>query len=247
MANSSTESGATPASHGSPSLLSRFIGIVTSPKATFEAVVAHPKWLGMLALVTIIVAAGVSLPLMTEAGRRAQLDQQVDAMESFGVQVTDEAYARMEQGTRMAAITTFISILVVGPLMSLIIAGILFGVFTALMGGQASFKQLFAVYVHSTAITAVAQIFMGPLNYFRGSMASATNLAVLLPMIDERSFLGRLFGMIDLFWIWWLILLAIGLGVLYKRRTQSVAYGLFGIYAVCIVLLAAGMSMFGRS
>lgn len=229
------------------SLISRFIGVVTSPKETFQAVVAHPKWLGMLALVTIIVAAGVSLPLTTEAGRRAQLDQQVDAMENFGVQVTDEMYARMAEGTRNAAITTFISILVAGPVMSVIIAGILFGVFTVLMGGQASFKQLFAVYVHSTAITAVAQLFMGPLNYFRGSMTSATNLAVFLPMLDERSFIGRLLGMIDLFWIWWLILLAIGLGVLYRRKTQAIATALFGVYAVCIVLIAAVMSMFGRS
>jgi hypothetical protein len=78
-------------------------------------------------------------------------------------------------------------------------------------------------------------------------MASATNLAVLLPMLDEKSFIGRLFGMIDLFWIWWLIVLAIGLGVLYKRRTQPIAFALFGVYAVCIVAIAAVMSMFGRS
>jgi hypothetical protein len=244
MANNVVQSGATPAPL---SLVSRFIGIVTSPKATFQAVVAHPKWLGMLVLVTLIVAGGVTLPLTTEAGRRAQLDQQVDAMENFGVQVTDEMYARMEQGTRTAAITTFISILVIGPIMSLIIGGILFGVFTIFMGGQAPFKTFFAVYVHSTVITAVAQIFMGPFNFFRGSMASATNLAVLLPMLDERSFIGRLFGMIDLFWIWWLILLAMGLGVLYRRRTQPIAFALFGIYAVCIVAIAAVMSMFGRS
>jgi len=247
MANNVAETGATSASQGSLSLLSRFIGIVTSPKATFQAVVAYPKWFGMLALVTLIVAVGVTLPLTTEAGRRAQLDQQVDAMENFGVQVTDEMYARMEEGSRRAAITTFISILVAGPVMSVILGGILFGVFTIFMGGQASFKTFFAVYVHSTVITAVAQIFMGPFNYFRGSMSSATNLAVLLPMLDEKSFIGRLFGLIDLFWIWWLVVLAIGLGVLYRRRTQSIAFALFGVYVVCIVLIAAVMSMFGRS
>jgi len=247
MANNVAESGATPASQGSLSLVSRFIGIVTSPKATFQAVVAHPTWFGMLVLVTLIVAVGVTMPLTTEAGRRAQLDQQVDAMENFGVQVTDEMYTRMEQGSRRAPITTFISILVVGPIMSLIIGGILFGVFTIFMGGQASFKTFFAVYVHSTVVTAAPQFLLGPFNYFRGSMTSATNLAVLLPMLDERSFIGRLFGMIDLFWIWWLIVLAIGLGVLYRRRTQGIAFALFGVYAVCIVAIAAVMSMFGRS
>ncbi len=66
-------------------------------------------------------------------------------------------------------------------------------------------------------------------------------------MLDEQSFIGRLFGMIDLFWIWWFAVLSIGLAVLYRRKTQSVAIGLFGFYAVAIVCLAAIMSMFGRS
>ena len=81
-------------------LLSRFIGVVTSPKATFEAVVAQPRWLGMLALVTIIVALGVSLPMTTEAGRQAALDNNVRQMENFGMQVNDEMYANMAKGMR---------------------------------------------------------------------------------------------------------------------------------------------------
>jgi Yip1 domain len=151
----------------------------------------------------------------------------------------------MQQSMRFAAIQTFAVILVAGPLMSIVIAGILFGVFTV-TGGQATFKQLFSVYVHSTVITAAAQLFIGPLNYFRESMSSATNLGIL-NLVHETSFLGRLLGMIDLFWIWWLVVLAIGLGVLYRRRTQSVALGLFGVYFVGILLVAAVMSMFGRS
>ncbi len=38
------------------SLVARFIGVITSPKATFQSVVAHPKWLGMLALTTVLMA-----------------------------------------------------------------------------------------------------------------------------------------------------------------------------------------------
>lgn len=244
MTNPSTEPGAVAAPMG---LLSRFVGVVTSPKETFQSVVAHPKWFGMLALVTVIVAVCVSLPMTTEAGRQAALDNNVRQMENFGLQVTDEMYANMAKGMRFAVYQTFFSVLFVGPIITVIIAGILFGVFAVLMGGQATFKQLFAVYVHSTVLSAVGQLFTGPLNYFRGSMSSATNLAVLLPMIDEHSFLGRLFGMIDLFIVWWLVALAIGLGVLYRRRTQPLAIGLFGVYVVIILAAAAVMSAFGRS
>jgi hypothetical protein len=244
MTNPTTDAGANVAPMG---LLSRFVGVITSPKATFQAVAAHPKWFGMLALVTIVVAICVSLPMTTEAGRQAALDNNVRQMENFGMQVNDEMYANMQRSMRFAVYQTFFSVLIVGPIISVIIAGILYGVFAVLMGGQATFKQLFAVYVHSTAISAAGQLFTGPLNYFRGSMSSATNLAVVLPMIDETSFIGRLLGMIDIFLVWWVVLLAIGLGVLYRRRTQPIAIGLFGVYAVIILVAAAVMSAFGRT
>jgi hypothetical protein len=244
MTNPTTDAGATVAPMG---LLSRFVGVITSPKATFQAVAAHPRWFGMLALVTIVVAIFVSLPLTTEAGRQAALDNNVRQMESFGVQVNDQMYANMAKSMRFAVYQTFFSILCVGPIISVIVAGILYGVFAVLMGGQATFKQLFAVYVHSTVISAAGQLFTGPLNYVRGSMTSATNLAVMLPMIDEHSFIGRLLGMIDLFLVWWLVLLAIGLGVLYRRRTQPIAIGLFAVYVVIILAAAAVMSAFGRT
>jgi hypothetical protein len=73
-------------------------------------------------------------------------------------------------------------------------------------------------------------------------MSSATSLGVLLPMFDDASFLGKLLGMIDLFVIWWLIVLAMGLAVLYRRRTQPIAMTLFGIYALIAVGVAAFMS-----
>ena len=244
MASTSAATGA--AAPAPQSLLSRFVGVITSPKATFEAVTAHPKWFGMLALVTLIVAICVSLPMTTQAGRDAALDNQVRQMENFGMQVSDEMYAQMSQRMWIAPYQTFASILIASPIITVILAGILFGVFTA-MGGQATFKQLFSVYVHSTVISALAQLFMGPLNYFRGSVSSATNLAVLLPMIDESSFVGRLLGMVDLFIIWWLVALAIGLAVLYRRHTQPIAITLMSVYVVIIVCLAAIMSALGGS
>jgi hypothetical protein len=245
MANTSFEGGAAPASRPPMPLVSRFIGIITSPKATFEAVVAHPRWFGMLAVTTLIIAIGVSLPLTTEGGQQSQLDQQVRFMEGFGAQIGDEQYAAMQQQARYAAVSSFVFTVLAGPVLTLIGAGILFGVF-AVMGGQATFKQIFAVYVHAGVVMAAAQLFLGPLNYFRQSMTSATNLGVL-NLVDEASFAGRLLGMIDLFWIWFFVVLAIGLAVLYKRRTQPIAITLFAVYGVFALLLATVMNMFGRS
>ena len=59
--------------------VARFIGVITAPRDTFGSVAASPKWFGMLALTTVIVAVFTALPMTTAAGRQAALDQQVAA------------------------------------------------------------------------------------------------------------------------------------------------------------------------
>jgi hypothetical protein len=223
-------------------VFSRFIGVITAPRATFENVAAHPKILGMLLLTASLSAFGAALPMTTAAGKQAAIDRQVQAVESFGMTVSDEMYAGFQKGTAMMPYTTGGSVLVFTPIMVAVMAGILFAVYNGAMGGEARYKQIYAVVVHSGVIGALQQLFSGPLNYFRGSVSSPTSFGALMPMVDEKSFIGRLLGMIDIFTIWSVLVLAIGLGVLYRRKTQPTAITLFAIYAVIIVCIAAFMS-----
>lgn len=220
-------------------VFSRFIGIITSPRSTFQNVVARPSWLGMYLLTAFIIAIFAALPMTTDAGRQATLDQQVSQMEAFGMEVSDEMYEQMRQRTQYAAYTTAVTVLFGSLVVSLILAAILWAVFNAALGGDATYKQILAVLIHAGVISALGQMFTGPINYFRGAVTSATSLGALLPIFDDQSFLGKLFGMIDIFIVWWLIVLAMGLAVLYRRRTQPIAYTLFGIYALIIVAIAA--------
>jgi hypothetical protein len=228
-------------------LLARFIGVITSPRDTFASVAAHPKWFGMLALTTVIIAGFSALPMTTEAGRQAAIDQQVTQMQSFGMTITDQMYESLEKNSGRMPYTTGISVLVVSPIVVLIIAGILFAIFNAALGGEASFKQVFAVLVHAGAVSALSTIFSGTMNYFRGTIGSAANLGVLLPMLPENSFAGRLLGMIDIFLIWYIVVLAIGLAVLYRRRTQPIVISLLTVYAVIAIVVALIKSRLGAS
>jgi Yip1 domain len=242
MSNTTTATGASPAPLG---LVARFIGVITSPRETFEAVVAHPRWLGMMAITVAIIAICSALPMTTEAGKEATLRTSVEQMESWGMTVSDQMYEQMRGRMWFAPYQTAIAVLIISPIFTLLIAGILFVVFNVAMGGGASFKQLMSVLVHAGVITALQQLFTGPVNYFRGAVTSATNLAVLLPMVDPKSFMGRVLAMTDVFLIWYVVVLAIGLGVLYRRKTQPIAITLFGIYAVIVLGFAAVMSRLG--
>jgi hypothetical protein len=216
------------------SLPSRFIGIITSPRATYESVVANPTWFGMLALVSVLMALMVGGFLLTKVGQEAWLD----AATATG-NVTEEAYQGMQKMAPYVGYGTMVFFLFAGPLFLAIISGILFAVFNAALGGDASFKQVFTVAVHAGPIGLLGQLFTVPLNYLRGTMSSSSNLGVLTQsMVDDSSFIAKFLSMIDIFLIWQLLVLSIGLAVLYRRRTQPIATSLFVLYAVIAVIVA---------
>jgi hypothetical protein len=88
-------------------------------------------------------------------------------------------------------------------------------------------------------VIALQQFFVLPLDYVRETLSSPTNLAVFVPMLDENTFVVRMLGAIDLFLIWWMVNLAIGFGVLYKRRTGPIAATMIGIYIAIGLVIAA--------
>ena len=239
MVNADTPTGQVPAEMN---VFARFIGIITSPRATFVSVVAHPKWLVMYLLTAVIMAIFAALPMTTEAGQQAVLQQQVSSMEAFGFEVNDQMYEQMQARAAFAAYQTAGSMLFIMVIWWAVLAGIMWAVFNAAMGGDARYKQVLAVLVHSGVISALGQVFTGTINYFRGAVTSATSLSAILPIFEEDSFVGRLAGAVDLFVIWWIIVVAMGLAVLYRRKTQPIAITLFAVYAVIAIGIAAIMS-----
>ena len=233
-----TATGAT----GSISLFGRIPGVIFSPRATYADVAAHPRPLGALAFVVLISIAGTFTFLSTEAGQQAmldQLDQQVRTMESFGVKMNEAAYERMEQSASRAKYFGAAGQLIALPLEAPVVAGIAFAVFNAAMGGDATFRQVFVVVSHSGVVIALSQIFGLPLAYARENMSGATNLGVFAPFLDESSLPSHALGSVDLFILWWAVSVAIGLGVLYRKRTGPIATTLIVVYVAIGLTIAA--------
>jgi hypothetical protein len=221
------------------SLPARIIGVLTSPRATYADVAARPRWLGVLLFVILLGGAATFAFLSTEVGKQALLEQQVRFMEGFGVKFSDAQYQRMEAGIQRAPYTGFAGQAISLPLIALIVAGIALGVFNAILGGDGTFKQVYAVVAHSGVVITLATLFGLPLAYARETMSSTTNLAVFAPFLDESSFPARFLGSIDLFQLWWIVSLSIGLGVLYRKRTGPIATTMIAIYVAIALIIAA--------
>jgi hypothetical protein len=228
-----------PATAPAKSLPARFMGILFAPRATYADVSAHPRWLGIFLTVFLITAAAATALMSTEIGRNALLDQQIAQSEAYGRKMTQEQIDRLEKISSYYVYGAPVIQLVSLGVGCLVISGIAFAIFNAMLGGDASYKQVFAVVAHSGVVLAVLSLFTTPLAYARESMSGTTNLAVFLPFLDDSSFLARLLGSIDLIFIWWMLSLAIGLGVLYRKRTGPIATTMFALYAAIAVIIAA--------
>jgi hypothetical protein len=220
-----------------PGLFARFIGVLTAPRATFEKIVPNPTVFGALAIVALTAAVVSTIFMNTEVGRAA-FTEAMQQRASANTQMSPEQLQRMEQIAPYIRAFSGAAPLIFVPIAMMVISAVLFVVFNVLMGGTATFRQMMSVVSHSQFVSVVGTIVMYTINYMRGTMTGATNLSAFLPNVDEHSFVFHLARTLDLFLIWWLIVLAIGLAVLYRRKTGSVAVTLFSIYGVIAVLIA---------
>ena len=233
-----TGNGAEPAAGERIGLGARVVGVLTSPRETFERVMDDPRWVGILALSVGCTAVLSAALLTTDFAQRALLDQQTAAMVSFGSPVPDDVRAELRQGVEFAPYVVFGSALVGAPIVSLILAGLLYGAGYGLLGAEAGFGRIFSVVAHAGVVFAVQQLFVVPLNYARESIQPPTTLAAFAPMLDDDTFAYKLLSSVDLFNVWWIMILSIGLAVAWKRRTAPIAVTLYGIFAGIVLLTA---------
>jgi hypothetical protein len=197
-------------------------------------------------VLTLAINAACGIVLMqTDAGRQAFVDQIVRSAEAYGNKISDAQYAQFERMSERGVTFVAVGALVGGLASIAALAGVLLGVFNVGFDGRASYRQVFAVVAHAGVLVTVRSLFAAPLNYARESFASPTTLGVFFPMLDEASAVARFLGFIDLFFIWWAIVLAIGVSVLYRRPARPIALGFLCVYVVIALVWSGGMALLG--
>ena len=61
----------------------------------------------------------------------------------------------------------------------------------------------------------------------------------------HAGFAARLLGAVDIFLVWWVVLIAMGLSILYRTRTLPIARWLLGAYAAGAAALALTQALRG--
>lgn len=227
------------------SLFARVLGIIHSPRDTFQTIAQAPRWLGVVTLTFLITAGCTAILLETDVGQLALLDQWERTASAFGQAIDDRQYATLEDASQNGSAYAALSSLVSGPLLTVALSGLIFASFRGTSAGAVTYRQVLAVAAHAGVILALRQVIAAPITYARETLASPTTMSMFFSMLNEASLPARFFGIIDLFVIWWIVVLAIGLSVLYQRPAGRLAVAFVGAYVTLAVVLAVVMAVTG--
>jgi hypothetical protein len=223
----------------------RIAGVLVHPRSTMAALVAAPSWLTAWAFVLSVWLAPAGWLLSTNVGRQALVDERVRQIELLGGYIDDAAYAELRQSPPLAAyFTSGGRLLLAPPVTVAVAAGI--ALLARLDGTRLVAGAALAVSVHAAVVLALQQLVAVPLHYLRESLSSPTNLAVFLPGLEDGTVGARVASAVDVFGLWWIWLLAIGVAAATGRPARRYLARLLIIYlgvaagVAAVIVLAGG-------
>jgi hypothetical protein len=222
---------------GGMSAMQKIIGIYTAPRRTFEAIDQNPTWFlpFIIGVVFFLIFQYLTVDM--------QMDYRIEIMEARGdvpQEQMDAAKAQMQGPVKYIG---FIAGPIVWLIMIVIIAALFYVAGNLMIGGDTSFKKVFAIVAWTGLIGIVSFIIMTLLILSKGTMHGvALDLSILLdtPAIgEEKSILYRLLSKFDIFVIWEIILYIIGMSVTYKTTVQKAAVPILSLWALWIIISVA--------
>lgn len=226
-------------------ILTNIINTYLAPTKVFEAVKDF-NW--KKALVPLIILAVVGIisfwaiqDLATEAGYDAAIER-IESSSRIAVDQKEEIIAKMDERMSGPNYMGWIFSFLGNPIVVFFMALVALIVGNTFMGGSAKFGQLLNITAWAYMISILENIVKIPLMLNKWSLEVYTGLGVL-GIGEKGSFINSLFAGIDIFVIWRIVLIAIGMGIIYNKKTKPYIVAMLGAWFV-LRLIGAGFSSF---
>lgn len=225
--------------------MSRVVGVLRHPRTTMTDAVRQPSFLGVWVVTLFVVAACGGVTLSTLVGQQALVDERVRVIETLGGQVNDARYAELLAHPPLVSyVTSGGRVLLMPPITLLVAAGLV--ALSAIGGVRIRFVIAMSIVVHASVVLALQQVVAVPAQLVRESLGSPTTFAGLLPMIEEGTLAARVLGAIDVFGVWWIWLLALGLAAATGRSATQWLWRLATAYLGVAIVIAAVTAVLAR-
>jgi len=229
------------AQQASVSPFGRVIGVLFSPKSTFEDIARKPSWLLPVVLSTILGLC-VSIAINQRINWREFMSQQIEKNPRAAQLSSEQKEQQIAGGAKFAPISTYV-FGTIGPVLAALIVGlVMWGAYSLLGGISTNFGTAFGITAHAFLTGLVSSplfiliLYLKPYGTADLDNPIAANLAAFLPD-DSAKWLVALCKSFDIFLFWTLILLAIGFAALNPKKLKgaksfTIAFTVWVVYVV---------------
>jgi hypothetical protein len=195
---------------------SRLTGVFFEPAKTFADVAARPGFWAPLILI-IVVSLGYMTLFGQHVGWERMARQQLATSSRAATLTPEQRETQVQITMKFAPVMTYVGILVGVPVIWLIWAAILMGIVKGMMSAPVRLKQVFAIIAYSSlpgvimALLGIAVMFMKPPDDFNLQNPLVFNPGAFMDPTTSSKFLYSVATSLDLFRLWTLVLIAIGL------------------------------------
>jgi len=229
----------------------RLMGIFISPGETLADVARKPDFLAPLILL-VLGAIAVTETMLWKIGMERIVRMSIEQSSRASSMSPEQMDQAVHQGARIGGILAHVGGVVGPPIGLLIIAGLGLLIVNLILGAQAKFKTVFSLICYADLVTllgalmAVAVILFGDPDHFNAQNPVPANVGFFLNPREVSKPLYSLASSADIFTIWFLILIGIGLSEGTGRKVKPLSVFLvFAGFWVVWILVKMGLSMLG--
>lgn len=229
----------------------RLINVFIAPSKTFEDLRRKASW-WVPWLISALFALGFGIVAVQKIDMTRFVQQQIEKSPSAQKRLEQATPAQREQGIALQATITKVSFYAL-PLFTLIgglvIAAVLMAIFNFILGAEVPFSRAMAVTFYSflpgilkSILLCVSLLVIADPNTIDLTNPMPTNPAFFMDPLGNK-FLYTFLSYVDLFAIWYVVLIGMGFALASSNRKVSVssgisavfvAYGIWALGAACL-------------
>ncbi len=203
--------------------VARITAVLTDPKRAFQDIATRPRWWVPLSLL-VILALAFNISFSRRVGWDRFMNQTFDTNPRTQTMPAEQRARAIEQGTKIASVMGYVGAVVGLPLYAMLVAAALMLVFNVALSAQIRFRQAFGVTSYAllpgliSSPLAILVMFLKSPDDFNLQNPLAFNIGAFLDPQTTPKWLLSLGTSLDLFTVWVVLLLAIGLAAAAARK-----------------------------
>lgn len=204
--------------------LARLTGVFFEPKKTFADIAERPSWL-IPTLLMVVASLVFAVMVGQRVGWERTMRQQIESrMATMSQQQRDAAEQTMDMQVKIAKAAAYVGPPILVPLGYVIAAAVLLGIASGILSAGITFRQMLAVVSYASvpgivkSALAVAVMYLKSPDEFNLQNPVGFNPGAYLDPNTTSKFVHSLASSLDLFTLWLIVLVAIGIQQAAGRR-----------------------------